>query len=296
VRFSFVIPFFDCAPYLRRAVESVLSQPGGEYELILVDDGSRDASLEVIAPFLEDPRVRLVRQANAGPGAARNRGAAEARGEYVWFLDCDDELLPGAVDAVSRFLEDAPAGDLLVGGHINRSPDGAERIRPAPPFASEPRQNFIAFLEKRLGSFSHGAVVVRRRVFERTRYPEELRNNEDLVFHAQVLALFRAHSLPAPLVRIHSRPDSLRHDWGAVDPTGRAVTDRLFDPALLPPELMAHREDFRTGRRLSLFRTLCNAQRKRDARALYHDIIREHPSALLRWDYLKKYLRSLGPG
>lgn len=93
VNVSVIIPLYNKAPYIQRALDSVLSQTLHNFELIVVDDGSIDRGGDIVARC-SDPRVRIIRQGNAGPGAARNRGLREAQGEIVAFLDADDEWLP----------------------------------------------------------------------------------------------------------------------------------------------------------------------------------------------------------
>jgi hypothetical protein len=100
---SVIIPLYNKAPYVQRALDSVLAQSLRDFELIVVDDGSTDAGDEIVARC-RDPRVRLIRQTNAGPGAARNRGLREAKGELVAFLDADDEWLPEYLGRAAEYL------------------------------------------------------------------------------------------------------------------------------------------------------------------------------------------------
>lgn len=93
VRVSVVIPLYNRADHVRRAVDSVLAQTLRDFELIIVDDGSTDGGGDIVRQFA-DPRVRVVRQPNAGESAARNRGIAEAHGTWIGLLDSDDEWMP----------------------------------------------------------------------------------------------------------------------------------------------------------------------------------------------------------
>jgi len=104
VKVSVIIPLYNKARYIQRALDSVLAQTWAEYEVIVVDDGSTDHSGEIVGQY-SDPRIRLITQANAGPGAARNCGLAEAKGEYVAFLDADDEWLPTFLEKCLDVLE-----------------------------------------------------------------------------------------------------------------------------------------------------------------------------------------------
>jgi glycosyltransferase involved in cell wall biosynthesis len=90
---SIITPVFNAGPFLRRAVESALCQTCGDFELILVDDGSTDTAIEEVTR-LGDPRLRLLRQTNQGAPSACNAAFGVARGEYVAFLDQDDLWAP----------------------------------------------------------------------------------------------------------------------------------------------------------------------------------------------------------
>lgn len=93
MRVSVVVPLYNKAKYIMRTLQSISDQSFEDFEAIVVDDGSTDGGAE-LAESCSDGRFRVVRQENAGPGAARNRGIAEARGEMMAFLDADDAWLP----------------------------------------------------------------------------------------------------------------------------------------------------------------------------------------------------------
>jgi glycosyltransferase involved in cell wall biosynthesis len=103
VRVSVIIPAYDAQSTVGAAISSVLWQTYADAEVVVVDDGSSDATGAVAAAYPE--RVRVVRQDNAGVAAARNRGIAEARGELIAFCDADDVLLPRHLEALVATLD-----------------------------------------------------------------------------------------------------------------------------------------------------------------------------------------------
>lgn len=93
---SIIVPVYNAEPYLAACVESILRQTFADWELILVDDGSADRSGQLCEKYAAaDPRVHALRRANGGVSRARNTGLDAATGEYVTFVDADDQLLPG---------------------------------------------------------------------------------------------------------------------------------------------------------------------------------------------------------
>ena len=107
--FSVIMPLYNKAPYVRKAVESVVGQTCRDWELVVVDDGSTDGGGDIVTS-IGDPRIQLVRQENAGVGAARNRGVAlsgEAafRSPYVCFLDADDWWEPTFLEEMAALIE-----------------------------------------------------------------------------------------------------------------------------------------------------------------------------------------------
>ena len=124
---SVVIPLYNKEALVGRTLESVLAQSYRDFEVVVVDDGSRDGSTAVVESF-DDPRIRLIRQENAGVSAARNRGIAEARGEFVALLDGDDIWKPDYLSTVAKLIERYPQCDVFATGY--EFVDEFDRISP----------------------------------------------------------------------------------------------------------------------------------------------------------------------
>lgn len=110
---SVAMPLFNKAAEVGRAIESVLAQTFADFEVVVIDDGSTDGSGEIVKRF-SDPRIRMVRQPNAGQGPARHQGIIQGRGEFVAFLDPDDEWLPWFLERGLALLRDFP--EAVAGG------------------------------------------------------------------------------------------------------------------------------------------------------------------------------------
>jgi glycosyltransferase involved in cell wall biosynthesis len=124
-RLSIVVPLYRVEPYLAECLDSILAQATNQVEVVAVDDASPDRSGEIAAAYARrDPRVRVLRlPSNGGLGPARNAGLEQARGEYVWFVDSDDRLPPGAVPAVLERLR-STRPEVLIVDHADSYDDG----------------------------------------------------------------------------------------------------------------------------------------------------------------------------
>lgn len=113
---SIVVPAFNAARTLPETLKSLLSQTFRDYEVIIVNDGSTDNTLEIARGFTDDARVRIVTQPNRGLAGARNAGIAAARGKYVGFCDADDIWMPEKLETHVRHLEQSPDVGLSFSG------------------------------------------------------------------------------------------------------------------------------------------------------------------------------------
>ncbi len=109
MRFSVIIPLYNKAPYIAKAIQSVLSQTFTDYELVIMDDGSKDDSFEIAKKSIEGlGNCHLYRQPNAGVSMARNNGVAVSKGDYLCFLDADDWWDPCFLEEMSKLISAFP--------------------------------------------------------------------------------------------------------------------------------------------------------------------------------------------
>lgn len=109
IRFSVIMPLYNKAAYVEKAIRSVLEQTYPHYELIVVNDGSKDDSAVIAEELLKDvSNAQLINQVNAGVAVARNNGVAQAKGDYVCFLDADDWWEVSFLQEMQQFIKDYP--------------------------------------------------------------------------------------------------------------------------------------------------------------------------------------------
>lgn len=185
-RTSIIIPCYKAAGTLRRAVQSALDGAPADTELLLVEDGSPDETGALCDELAaEDSRIRALHRPNGGAGAARNTGLEAAQGDWVLFLDADDELLPGLWQALER-LPVTDEGMILFG--LRRASSGQE-VTVAP--LEEGRYEGLASLQPRLSAllFDTGLLAApylklfHRRTIGTLRFDENLKINEDVLFN-----------------------------------------------------------------------------------------------------------------
>lgn len=187
--FSIIIPLYNKEGSIAQALDSVMAQECQDFEVIVVDDGSTDGGAAVVENY-GDPRIRLVRQENAGVSAARNRGIEEARGEYVAFLDADDVWIPGFLSEIEVLQKEFPqcraqATNYIFNSNGVKSPTILRKV----PFCEE-RGVLVNYFE--VASCSHPPVwtsavcIERRLLLEIGGFPVGIKSGEDLLTWARV--------------------------------------------------------------------------------------------------------------
>lgn len=115
---SFVVPVYNAAQYLPECLDSLLAQDISDYEIICVNDGSRDASPEILRQYAaEHGNIRVINKENGGVVSARNAGLSAAQGDYIWFVDADDFLLPNILGLLQDKATETACDRLIVGGY-----------------------------------------------------------------------------------------------------------------------------------------------------------------------------------
>lgn len=123
---SVIIPLYNKEAIIERSLRSVLSQNYQDFDVVIVNDGSTDRSMEIVRS-IQDPRIVLIEQENGGPSKARNTGVKYAKGEWVIFLDADDELLPNALSHLYALTRVHPEANIIDGSFIVKSRDTEQK-------------------------------------------------------------------------------------------------------------------------------------------------------------------------
>lgn len=211
---SVVIPAFNAERFIGEAIESVLAQTYAPVEAIVVDDGSADDTVAVASAYDE---VAVIEQANGGPAAARNRGFAASRGEFIAFQDADDLMTPNKLEVQAGLLIEKPEVGCVLAEQELLVEEGAElpfwaegsnvpTVMPAKPeeLADEPDVHTMT-------------MVVRRETFEQVGgFDEEMRAAEDVDWMLRAAEQgIEIRRLPRVLLRRRVHPASLTQDAAA---------------------------------------------------------------------------------
>ncbi len=208
---SVVTASYNMGRYVAQAVDSVLAQDYPNVENIVVDDGSTDDTPEVLARYADDPRVTVIRQANAGQTVAKNRGLAAARGELIGFCDADNRWLPGKLTRQVPLLLARPEvgvvyGDIdLIDGDDNPLPPPATRRYGGRITGKLLVTNFVTF---------NTTLVPRRVLDEVGHFDENLRMAIDYDLWLRISLKYEFLYLPESLVAYRIWGGQMSHRTG----------------------------------------------------------------------------------
>ena len=215
MKFSVIIPLYNKAPYVKKALESVFAQTYTDFELIIVNDGSTDDSAAIAEDLLASRlsgvpdkvhdfvgcssplACRLIVQANGGVSAARNNGVAASKGEYVAFLDADDWWEPTFLEKMAELIADYPEAGLYASNYYYHK-DGRNIVKVDIPtgYFNYPKEYYKNFAMP----VWTGATILPRKVFEEIDgFPMGVKLGEDFLVWAKVAFSYPVAFLNEPL-------------------------------------------------------------------------------------------------
>jgi glycosyltransferase involved in cell wall biosynthesis len=251
-RFSVIIPAFNAAATLTRAIESVRTQSWPAHEIIVVDDGSSDATADIARQYGD--AVRLIRQQNSGVSVARNAGAAAASGDWLAFLDADDWYAPDRLKLHAEWIAADATLDCLTGDYEYRNEAGGllgtsmaqhesgrmllEKAAGATRVVMETTAEIAAFVADHFGD-THTLSVPRARFIELGGYPTGFRVCEDVHLLTRLVAKSRRIGVVCQSLGtyvIHGGSATRRNPVAAQRENVRTLTDlaRLAENFPLP--------------------------------------------------------------
>lgn len=201
MKFSIILPTYNRANLLPRAIESVLGQTYDHWELIIVDDGSTDNTKEVVEGYRDD-RIKYIYQENQERSAARNHGIEESKGEWICFLDSDDEFPPERLQELYKAIQNEQLKKALYFSDITfRSEEENRTIH----YSGMDKDNALAYLFKNV--IGTPQVCVHREILEEFQFNTKLNNGEDLELWSRIqikFALTHLNSVSPVIAHEHS--------------------------------------------------------------------------------------------
>jgi glycosyltransferase involved in cell wall biosynthesis len=239
---SVVIPVFNGAPFVAKAVASVRAQGGYRLEIVAVDDGSTDGTQAVLADLCRGDDMIWLQQDHGGPARARNRGIAQARGQFVALLDCDDVWLPGKLEAQLAVMRPRTEIGVVHSDYEVVDAGGTVLERVAARYSPEPLVRAFVGGHAALPS----TLLIRRQVLERVGgLNPDLYGSEDSDLTIRLFAATQFECIDRILVRKLQR--------------GHGFRDMAFDEQTHKEKILASRERFLAG--LERMRPLTREQR-----------------------------------
>lgn len=192
---SVVIPLYNKATSIASTLECVLSQSFTDWEVVVVDDGSTDGSCEIV-DAINDSRVRLIRQQNTGVSSARNKGVSESKGEYVAFLDADDEWVEDYLEKQFELTQKYPECDVFAMNYEFRDINGKKT---STIINKLPFNNLDDVLSNyfEVASYSHpplwtSAIMVKKSALQSIGgFPQGIKSGEDLLTWARLACRYK---------------------------------------------------------------------------------------------------------
>lgn len=194
---SIIIPLYNKEYCILKTIESITTQDYSDYEIVIVDDGSTDHSVEIVEN-LNNPKIRVIKKTNGGPSSARNLGVNNATGNWGIFLDADDTLEQGALRLFDRLSKKENQCEFFCGNHYIEDETG-KTLYGKNFCEGYVWNNFFAYHAKRIRPRA-GAALFSMRLLKQYPYDEHLKRYEDAACVFAIMRNHRAYVTPQPVM------------------------------------------------------------------------------------------------
>ena len=203
---SIVIPTYNRAKYTKRAIESVLEQTYKNVEIIVVDDGSTDNTKKILEPFIKQKQIKYFYQPNSGPSAARNLGIKNSKGEFIAFLDSDDEWLPEKLEKQIMLFQNS--GDKKLGFVGCNVIIVSKALNKTFEYKISRYENLFELRESlKWLMWIPGVLLTKKKILEEVGlFDESLRFGEDWDIWVKVTKKYNFNSVPDYLIKYYVQP------------------------------------------------------------------------------------------
>ena len=196
---SIIIPVYNGEKYIGQAVESCLQQTAQNvWELVVVNDGSTDSTIQVVEKYLDDPRIKLINQRNKGVASARNSGILESSGNYIAFLDADDRYLSHTIGSfLASFGRAQESVALFYSNYILINEHGARLFgKRVPPLTKKRPDLHLQMLMRRKKDLQPSTIVTRRDALEKVGlFNERYLSCEDIELFTRIVEKYDVEML-----------------------------------------------------------------------------------------------------
>jgi glycosyltransferase involved in cell wall biosynthesis len=274
---SVIIPAYNAEKTIHETIKSVLNQAFSDFELIIINDGSQDSTLEIVST-IQDPRVKVYSYSNAGLSATRNRGISLAKGEYISFIDADDLWTVDKLESQLKALQENPKAAVAYSWteHIDES---SQFLRSGPKAAFNGDVYAKLFLEDFIGNGSN--PLIRAQAFDEVgNFDESLLAVEDWDMWLRLAACYHFVAVPYPQILYRMSVNSMSFDVRKMEEASLRVIERAVTAT---PETLGHLKQASLGNRYKFltWKALDGTPEQRRAltalRLLWHTIKNDPP-------------------
>lgn len=228
---SIVIPLYNKETSIANSLNSIFQQEFSDFEVVIVDDGSTDNSVSIVESR-QNSHIKLIKQKNGGPSKARNTGVLHASGEWILFIDADDEMLPNALKYFKQYIENVPDADMFL-GEIVINDGKTKRLSTLHKygFIENP---FKEYAYGRLFQCS-GSTLYKKSICLKHPFDERIRRYEDLQRLFNLYREYKLYAIKKPVAQINleyssasrARKDIKEDFLGYLDFKGKSFWEKM---------------------------------------------------------------------